>query len=124
MSKMLDAFIQQTYGSYTKAQQADEQAEIRERLEAERQEKFHEMAVIEMLKDQSIKSAISIPSKIKDGELNQKTESHQNFKNYKHDLELDRAAILDLKILKHEDMESGENVGSVKEMFDNMFDDN
>jgi hypothetical protein len=134
MSKMFDAFIQQTYGSYSNAQKADEQAAIREQKEQEIKKGYHSLAVQEMLKDQSIKSALSIPSKIKDGELNQKPEVHENFKSYKHDLELDRAAIVRAKFLERKYENNPENMpseinfkeletGDVSDMFNNIFDD-
>lgn len=134
---MLDAFIKQTYGSYTNAQEADEQATIREQQELEMQENYYKMAIIEMYKDQSIQSSMSIPTKIKDGQLNQTPEVHPNLKNYKHDLELDRTPIVRAKYLENKYKDNLENmpseidfkhqdssdVGSVGEMFDNIFDD-
>ena len=39
---------------------------------------------------QNIRGAISVPTNLEEGELDQKTESHPHFKNYNHSLEMVR----------------------------------
>ena len=114
-SKMMDAFIKQTYGSPEKMEEAQYKADQRE-ADIESLAKHHEqLAITEMCKDQSFKSTVNIPSKLKDGELNQKTESHPKLKNYDHSLEMGRSSKLGLINLKEE------NTGSVEDMFNSMF---
>lgn len=42
----------------------------------------------------SIRNYINISTKLKTGELDQKTNVHKNFKNYDHSLEIDRWSLI------------------------------
>ena len=122
-SKMLDAFIKQTYGSLEKVLEADKAAELNpylignEHLEFEADQKFRQELASKMT-NKPISQSMSIPTQLKDGELDNKPISHKNFKNYDHSLEEHRSAKLGLIKIKEE------KVGDVSEMFDDMFSDN
>lgn len=96
MSKMMDAFIQQTYGSAEKMQEAMKQADLNpyakgnEHLAKDIDDKFQKELLSKHFLNEPIKESMSIPSKLNDSELNQKTEVHPNFKNYDHSLEKER----------------------------------
>ena len=87
MSKMMDAFIQQTYGSAEKMQEAMKQADLNpyakgnEHLAKDIDDKFQKELLSKHFLNEPIKESMSIPSKLNDSELNQKTEVHPNFKN-------------------------------------------
>lgn len=129
-------FIEQTYGSLEKAREADRLADLNpnskgnEKLELEQDGKIRQEMASRMIK-KPISQSMLIPSKLKDGEINQKTESHPQFKNYDHSLELDRTAITRAKYLDEKYKNNPENkpsssdfkdldVGSVEEMFNKM----
>lgn len=121
-SNILDAFIKQTYGSLEKALEADKAAELNpnsignEHLEFEANQKFRQELASKMT-TKPISQSMQIPTQLKDGELDNKTISHKNFKNYDHSLEEHRSAKLGLIKIKEE------KVGDVIEMFDDMFSD-
>ncbi len=78
-SAMLSAFLSQSNIDDQKADQ----------LEALRQEAHNmilQKAMLQLASPQNIPRN-NFPSKIKDGELDQKTESHKQLKNYNHSLE-------------------------------------
>jgi len=123
MSNILDSFIKQTYGSLEKALEADKQADLNpnswgnEELLKVANDEAQKKAIQGRFGNKPIKESMAIPSKLKDGEIDQKTQSHPNFKNYKHDLEMSRSQKLGL--IRIRDMPTG----SVEELYDTMFDD-
>lgn len=131
---MLDAFIQQTYGSIDGIIEAELRSQKLEEAKKKMAEEFHKKAVLEMNKSQEIKSKMEIPTKIKKGELDQKTVPHPKMAAYDHSLELDRKSIVREKYLnekyknnpeekpsEEEFRLQGLETGSVEEMFNNMF---
>ena len=123
MTNILDAFIKQTYGSLEKAQEADKMADLNpystdnEHMEFEADQKFRQELASKMT-NKPINQSMSIPTRLKDGELDNKPTTHKNFKNYDHSLEEHRSAKLGLIKIKEE------KVGDVSEMFSNIFKDN
>lgn len=115
---VLSAFVQQTYGSPQKAMEADKQADQREAIAKAFAEDAHKKAVTQLCRNQSIASAMNIPSKLKEGQLNNKTVPHLQMANYDHSLETKR---LDGKLIKLDEPEEGLSNGSVEEMFNNVF---
>lgn len=137
-NQILNAFLQQTYGSLEKAREADKLADLNpnsqgnEKIEFEQDQKLRQEMASRMTK-KPISQSMLIPSKLKDGELNQKTESHPQFKNYDHSLEMDRKSSLRDKFLNEkykndpehkptsQDFDFNElEVGSVEDMFNKM----
>jgi len=94
-SKVLDAFIEQAYNGNVK------------QWEQNREEVFNKSCEIhgewikeatEMLsRPQEIYNYTEIPTKISQGELDEKPESHPMFKDYDHSLEMDRLPSLRAK---------------------------
>ena len=126
-SNILDAFIKQTYGSIEKAKESDKLADINpnanqndndlgKHMEFEADQKFRQELASKMT-NKPISQSMSIPTRLKDGELDNQTISHKNFKNYDHSLEEHRGHKLGLIKIKEE------KVGDVQEMFNNMFND-
>ena len=68
----------------------DEEADAMERA----QQKFQQDQAAEFMKalarNQDIAKSVDIPTAIKEGELDQKTESHPHFANYDHSLDMKR----------------------------------
>jgi len=110
---MLDAFIQQTYGSYENANKADEIAKEREQAIADLKVSIEKKAIEQLMKTPEVRSAMAIPTRLKDGQLDYKTEVHPNFKNYDHSCE---------KIIHSFPQAKGLNTGDVGDMMDGMFD--
>jgi hypothetical protein len=79
-SPMFDAFLKQQ--KYTDKEADQIEASIKQKTE-DNVRKAKEI----LSRDQNISKYTSIPSNIKEGDLNQKTQSHHNFKNYDHSLE-------------------------------------
>ena len=77
---MFNAFLNQQ--KYTDPE-ADQIAKKIEQQKYENTQKAIEV----LSRNQNISKYTSIPTNIKEGELNQKTESHPNLKNYDHSLE-------------------------------------
>lgn len=138
MGDILKAFIEQTYGSLEKAREADKLADINpnasgnENLEFEQDQKFRQELASKM-KNIPISHSMSIPTQIKDGELNNKPVSHPQFAKYDHSLEFDRTAIVRAKYLdekyKNNPKDRPEAIdfkeletGSVEEIFDRLKD--
>ena len=92
-NNLLQAFINQTYGSISKAQEADGKANNREKLLNDFDQERMSKAMLQMASDQSISSKVSIPTKLKEGELNQKIIPHPNMQ-YDHSLTMDRKSAL------------------------------
>lgn len=94
MSKMMDAFIEQTYAPHGGI----------DAFEEKRQEVFDKASQIHdewisesksnLNRSQNCSDYINIPTKLKNGELNQKTEAHPSFANYDHSLESNRLTVL------------------------------
>lgn len=137
-NQILNAFLQQTYGSLEKAREADKLADLNpnakgnEHMEFEQNQKLRQEMASKMTK-KPISQSMSIPSKLKDGELNQKTDAHPQFKNYDHSLEMDRKSSLRDKYLNEkyknnpdqkpsaQDFDFNDlEVGSVEDMFNKM----
>lgn len=93
MNNVLQAFINQTHGSISKANDADMKANQRNQLLKDWDQERMNKAMLQMASDQSIASKASIPTKLKEGELNQKTVPHPNM-NYDHSLTMDRKSQL------------------------------
>jgi hypothetical protein len=128
MSDILKAFLEQTYGSLEKAKEADKLADQNPNayhddemgnpnLEKEADDKFRAQIGGRILMQKSIKDSMSIPTQLKDGQLDNKTEAHPTLKKYDHSLEEHRGHKLGL--IKIRDMPTG----SVDSLYDNMFDD-
>jgi len=121
-SKMMEAFIQQTYGSIEKMKEAMTKADLNprsnEHLEKELNDKLQKEIISTHFMNTPIKESMPIPSKLKDSELNQKTEGHPNFKNYDHSLETERkiGLIYLAEPTKEDSMSEDLEVGSVSEM--------
>ena len=133
MSKMLDAFIQQTYGSAEQAHAADKKANEKELAAKELAKDFHKRAVLEMYKDQSIAAHMAIPAKLKPEDLKETPKPHPQFASYDHSLEVDRTAVVRQKYLaqKYKDNPADQpalsdfkvketETGSVEEMFNEL----
>jgi hypothetical protein len=133
MSDILKAFVKQTYGSLEKAKQADKLADQNPNaqpehdedfmdtgnpnLQKETEDEFQKQLIAKHFKNSTIKDSMTIPTQIKDGTIDHKTEAHPLLKNYDHSLEAHRGHKLGL--IKLRDMPTG----SVSELSDNMFDD-
>jgi hypothetical protein len=93
MNNVLNAFIQQTYGSLENANQqsmnSDKREELLKKLEEERLTK----ALKIISRDQSISKYINIPTQLKPDQLSQKTIPHPKM-NHDHSLTVDRKALL------------------------------
>ena len=134
MNDILQSFIEQTYGSLDKARQADKLADLNphaqpehdhyfddrgnQELEKKANEEAQKQAMKGHFENKPIKESMFIPTKLQNESLNQKTQPHDNFKNYDHQLEINRAQKLGLIRLR--DMPTGD----VDTLYDNMFDDN
>ena len=94
-----DAFIKQTYGSKEKAMEADKQANQRVLDSKARAKELERQALLQFSRNQNINSAMPIPSKLTNGQLNEKPVAHPHFANYNHSLEMDRTKIIRDKIL-------------------------
>ena len=128
MSDILKAFLEQTYGSLEKAKEADKLADKNPNayhdetmgnpnMEKDVDDKFQAQIGGRILMQKSIKDSMSIPTQLKDGQLDNKTEAHPTLKKYDHSLEEHRGHKLGL--IKIRDMPTG----SVDSLYDNMFDD-
>jgi hypothetical protein len=130
---VLSAFINQTYGSLDKARKADHLADLNpnakpehdpdfidvqeKNLEKEADEELQKQLIAKMSIQHNIRESMSIPSKLHDGQLNQKTEVHNNFKNYDHSLEIHRGDKIGLI------RPNLPQATDVKNAFDHIFDD-
>jgi hypothetical protein len=79
-SKVLQAFMEQQ--KYT-----DEEAIAMENAVADMQNENFRKGMEQLGRPQEISKNLSVPTQLKEGELDQKTESHPHFKNYDHSLE-------------------------------------
>ena len=111
-SPMLQAFLNQSNISDKKAEEQLNQEKL---LQKENERK----ALLQFSRSQNIKDYITIDSKIKESDINQKPEVHENFKNYDHSLEKVRIKFQAVK----NPTESDDNIGSVEEMFNSIFKD-
>ena len=102
-NNILNSFIQQTYGSGQNAIQADKDADKREQMEKEAAEFRMKAAISQLCKPINLSKTLNVPTKLKDGELNSKTESYLNYKNYDHSLEKNRSSDLGLISLSNEE---------------------
>ena len=82
-SPMLDAFLKQQ--KYTDQQARNIEIEIQKI-----KDKNLSKATTQMNRPQEIKLYTNVPTKLKEGELNHKTISHPQLKNYNHSLEMKR----------------------------------
>jgi len=98
MNNVLQAFINQTYGSTEKMKEAYVEATNREKLLKDWDNERLQQAASIMSRDQSISNHTNIPTQLKPDQLNEKTVSHPNM-NYDHSLTLDRKSILREKYL-------------------------
>lgn len=125
-NNILQSFINQTYGSLENAKKIDALADLNPNAYTDHNigdpniskkidEEAQKMAMKGRFTNKPIKDSMNIPTKLNDGEINQQTQSHQNFKNYDHSLEIHRGQKLGL--IKIRDMPTG----NVDELFDNMF---
>lgn len=140
MSNILQAFIKQTYGSLEKAKEADKLADLNPNaqpehdgdfedtanpdLQKETENEFQKQLIAKHFKNSPIKESMIIPTKIKDGTINQKTEAHPILKKYDHSLEEHRGHKLGLIKLTEDPEDIKTETGSVEEMFNNIFEDN
>lgn len=98
MNNVLNAFIQQTYGSLQNANQESVKADQRETILKKQEEERLTKALEIISRDQSIANYITIPTQLKPNQLNQKTVPHPKM-NYDHSLTIDRKALLREKYL-------------------------
>lgn len=95
MSKMLDAFIEQTYGSISNISEIEKEADLRDAAIKELPKIINKKIIehkIEAAKP--ILERLKIPTNITNGSLNEKTEVHSKLKNYDHSLEINRLSAL------------------------------
>ena len=139
MADILQAFIKQTYGSLEKAKEADKLADqnpnaqpehdedfvdtISPDLHKEIEDEFQNQLIAKHFKNPPIKESMIIPTKLKDEELNHKTEAHPLLKKYDHSLEEHRGHKLGLIKLTEDSEDIEAETGSVEEMFNNIFTD-
>ena len=87
---MLEAFLKAKGISDTK--EADRLSDERERAYIRQQRQIKRLALKKLSewRPDSVSHELNIPTRLKTGELDNKTEVHKNFKNYDHSLEIDR----------------------------------
>ena len=91
---MLDAFIAQTYDPHGGITSYEKKcAEVIEKSN-EIYENWIQESKKQIGRSQEIAEYLSILSNLKNGELDEKTQSHPHFENYDHSLEIDRLAKL------------------------------
>lgn len=101
MESILDYFIAQTYGSIEDAHEADRQADLNEDKEQQIAQHNWDKAMQHLADAKKpISTHLYIPTAIKEGELDQTTESHSNFSSYDHSLEQVRNKKAGLTIMK------------------------
>lgn len=133
-NSILNAFIQQTYGSIEKAQASDKLADNQKNIDREICKQKEKDAMVMMLRSKNISDHMNIPSKLKPNELNTTTEIHPQFKKYDHSLEVDRTEVAREKFLNEKYKNDPENkptsidfkyleAGSVEDAFNNIFKD-
>ena len=110
---MLDAFVEQTYGSRQGAYEDDKRKDKLLEDSQKRVDQYYQWAVTQLSSKQEISSAMNIPAKVKIGELDDKTHAHPSFKNYDHSLE---------KVIHKFTMLNSTKVGDVGEVMGDMFD--
>jgi len=98
MNNVLQAFINQTYGSTKEAKEIDTKIDNREKLLKDWDNERLQQAATIMSRDQSISNHTNVPTQLKPDQLNQKTVPHPNM-NYDHSLTLDRKSMLREKYL-------------------------
>ena len=93
-SKILNAFVEQTYGSYENISAIESKIDdILNKAESIHKERVKEANDI-VNRPQDFVHYVDIPTKLKEGELNQETEVHSQFANYDHSLEANRLPAL------------------------------
>lgn len=140
-NNILDAFLQQTYGSLDNARKADQLAdknphaqqefdprfdEKPKNLEKELNDAFQQELIAKHFKNSPIKESMSIPTNIQDGTIDNKPNIHPQFKNYDHSLEQHRGhklGLIKLHIEENNPDLNDLNSGNVNDMLDNMFSD-
>lgn len=137
MPSILDAFINQTYGSLDKARSADKHADLnpnaqpehdpyfedttKENIAKKTEDEFQKSLIAQHFKNTPIKDSISIPTKLKEGSIDNKTQVHPQFQNYDHSLEQHRGHKLGLIKLHTEESNPNLDSGSINDMLDTMF---
>ena len=110
ISPMLKAFLEQ---SNINDSAADKRVEELELLQKNREQQ----AILQLSRSQKISEYMQIQSNVKESDINQKTQPHEQFKNYDHSLEKVR-----IKFKSKENSEDCE-IGDVEEMMQNIFKD-
>ena len=93
-SNILDAYIEQTYGSYDKIEEVEAQStDVLNKVEDIKNDRVKEAHDI-LSRPQELMHYMEIPTQLKAGELDQKTIPHKQLANYDHSLEMDRLQTL------------------------------
>ena len=108
MNNVLNAFIQQTYGSLQNANQESINTNQREELLKKQEEERLTKALEIISRDQSIANYITIPTQLKPTQLNQKTVPHPKM-NHDHSLTIDRKVMLREKYLNEKYKDNPQN---------------
>lgn len=94
-NNIIDAFIKQTYGSLEAAIESDEKADQHNAAIKNLSQLWKEKTIQHQAQSaKPISEHISIPTKIKQGDLDQHTEAHSHFQNYDHSFEKNRLSEL------------------------------
>lgn len=96
-SKILDAFIEQTYESHggVEAYESKKQDVFNKADEIQRERIKEAQDMVH--RPQNLIHYMAIPTQLKEEELNQITEAHEHFADYDHSLEMDRLPALRAK---------------------------
>lgn len=96
-TNILDAFVEQTYGSYDKIEEVEARSQdVLDKVGALK-DGFEKEARDILNRPQDFVHYMDIPTKLKEGELNQKTVSHEQLSKYDHSLETNRLPSLRAK---------------------------
>lgn len=91
---MLDAFVEQTYGSYENIDEVEAQSQEVLNLAADKQNDFQKEAYDILNRPQDFIHHMDIPTKLKENELNEKPVTHEQLAKYDHSLETNRLPAL------------------------------
>ena len=87
------------------------------------QEENYQKALLQLAKSQRFSDHMNIPTQLKDGQLDNVTEPHPNFKGYDHSCEKVRISFKKGKNISTDGSDGSDgSVGSVAEMMISMFD--
>ena len=93
-SKMLDAFIKQTYEPHGGIEAFESKREEVYKKVADIKDEWNKEAKEILNRPQDIVNHVNVPTKLKVGELDDKPRVHSHFANYDHSLEINRLTAL------------------------------